>query len=291
MAASFSLLGLGRVGLAFGRALMDAGWRLDTAWTRSAQRAQNATRLLIHECEHGPTPSVCPNSDLLLLAVSDAGIAELSASLPSAVPGQVRLHASGALPFAILGTMPGRGNVHPLVAVPDACVAGTEAAVASLRRAFFAIDGDEQGLLMARRIAVALGGAPMHLEASQRGLYHAAAALLGNGMVALFDAAQELLLNSGFDGTQSQRALNGLAASVLGNLEAQSPPMALTGPVRRADVETVLTHISSLRRFDQEEPAAPVLPLYQALLPRLIDISARAGVDEARLEALKGACT
>ena len=107
-------------------------------------------------------------------------------------------------------------------------------------------------------------------------LYHAAAALLGNGVTALFAEALALFTEASA-GSVSQEDALGLLQSVCDGLSRSSPAEALTGPVRRGDLACVERHLEVLGEGPRAE-------LYRQVSRRLLPLAELAGTD---VEALR----
>ena len=137
-------------------------------------------------------------------------------------------------------------------------------------------EGRPGGLeLFQAHLARALEVAPARLgDAPQILVSHApAAALLANGTVALFDAADEVLGDS-VAGSPAERreAFASLLASVADELGARPTEDALTGPVSRGDARVVEGHLELLRAGSGE-----VLDLYRLLSRRMLRLTERRG--------------
>ena len=109
-------------------------------------------------------------------------------------PGCVALHLSGALSTDALEPLHHRGyavgSMHPLMAVADPWFSGDR-----LIGAAFAMTGEPVANTAARRIVAELGGVPLTIAATQRPLYHAAAVMASNYLVALTGATQARLVS------------------------------------------------------------------------------------------------
>src|SRR3954463_14720264 len=101
--------------------------------------------------------------------------------------GQAMVHTSGALgadvltPAMAAGTQ--IGAFHPLVAFAD-----TERAVAALRGATVAIEGDDQLASLLADMADVVGAIPVRLAPGSKAAYHAAAGPAPRGVVGLVPA-------------------------------------------------------------------------------------------------------
>jgi predicted short-subunit dehydrogenase-like oxidoreductase (DUF2520 family) len=130
-----------------------------------------------------------------------------------------------------------------------------------------------------------LGGVPLEIDAAAMPLYHAAAVMASNYVVALCDAAAELLGRAAPGGPPPLPALLPLVASALGALQREGLPGALTGPLARGDADTVRAHLAALAGRAPE-----LLPLYRACGLRAADVAARQGAaDQGGLAAAREA--
>jgi predicted short-subunit dehydrogenase-like oxidoreductase (DUF2520 family) len=159
------------------------------------------------------------------------------------------------------------GSFHPLVAFAD-----LEGAVAALRGATIAIEGDDQLLELLARMAEVVGGTPVRLAPGAKAAYHAAAVLAAGGFVALLDAITELGRVAGLDEAGSLAIYGPLIEQTLGNARTLGVAAALTGPMTRGDRGTVGRHLATLA-----EHAPAVLPLYRAAAVREIELAVGRG--------------
>jgi predicted short-subunit dehydrogenase-like oxidoreductase (DUF2520 family) len=223
-------------------------------------------------------------ADAWWLAVPDDDIFAVAGQLASAMPGARR---SGRAPLAIHSS--GLGSLHLLKPLYQAGV--NTLCLHPLQT--FAGDGradvlddvpcavtawGEAAAQLGEELAVRLGMQPFRLADERKTLYHLAAVVSSNLLVALESDAAKLMAEA--TGRQDgMRLLAPLLKTTVGNLEARGPAGALTGPVARGDVATVRAH---LRLLDREAPR--VASAYRALslealalaAPRLDDECVRA---------------
>jgi len=244
-----AVLGTGRAGSAFARALADRGARVAT-WSRSSGRALE---------------SVVSRAELVLLCVRDDAIASLASRIarawrPGAGPTPVALHLSGyhgARPLAPLVRMDWPvGSLHPLVPMTG------RSSAPDLFGAWFATSAKGRAAAMASRVVRGLAGRELRLARGDAGKpsWHLACALVANGAVALFDAALE------HAGAAAAPALASMLGTVSRRL-ASGPKAALAGPVSRAETEVVLGHLALLRSRPADAAA------YRLLSRRLLALS------------------
>jgi predicted short-subunit dehydrogenase-like oxidoreductase (DUF2520 family) len=217
-------IGRGRAGGSLDRALAAVGWDVQPSLGRGDDLAGAADHV-----------------DLLLIATPDAAVAEVAAAVtPNA--DAVVAHVSGSLGLAPLHGHPRPAVLHPLVALPDA-----ERGAARLPGSWFglAVDGDP----LADEIVAALDGRAVRVAEGDWLRYHAAAVIAANHLVALLGQVERV---AGTIGVPLAAYLD-LAEGSLDDVAELGPAAALTGPVRRGDLETVGRHIAAL---PEEERAA-----------------------------------
>jgi predicted short-subunit dehydrogenase-like oxidoreductase (DUF2520 family) len=243
---ALAVIGPGRVGRSLARIASDAGLRASLSGRRDALAA-------------------CEQAEIALLCVPDASIEEACETISAAVP-PLRFvgHTSGATHLGVLDAAVRRGahafSIHPLQTVPDAGapLAGAPCAVSG---------SDSEARRLATELATALGMRPFPLSDPQRAAYHAAASIASNYLVALEEAAAELLRRSG---TEDAREL--LAPLVLRTAAnwAERGGEALTGPIARGDEETVERHVHAIA-----QTAPELLDVYVALAEHTRALAAR----------------
>jgi predicted short-subunit dehydrogenase-like oxidoreductase (DUF2520 family) len=117
---------------------------------------------------------------------------------------------------------------------------------------------------------IEMGGEPVFIEEEDRGLYHAALASAANHLVTLVVQAAELLGQAGVP--DPARMLRPLLSAALDNA-LQLGDAGLTGPVARADADTVAGHLAALRSASPE-----ALRAYVALARLTADRALAAGI-------------
>ncbi|HEY8925041.1 MAG TPA: DUF2520 domain-containing protein [Polyangia bacterium] len=239
----------------------------------------------------GELPEAVSRADVIILCVRDERISQVAERLrreAHLADRQILLHTSGAHAAAeLLGTArgagPAIGTMHPLVSFADPGLFA-----AGLRGVAFGVEGDPAARAAARILVGKLGGQALDVAAGDLALYHAAAVLASNYVVALGDLARGLFIKAGVPPEAALPALVPLMSSVVQNLAKVGLPGALTGPVERGDVSTVERHLEALERR-----APDLAPLYRSLgrevLRIALDKSPLEAEAAARLGALFGA--
>ena len=135
--------------------------------------------------------------------------------------------------------------LHPLQ-----CLGSRELSSRVLPGSRARIEGDPRGRRVASRLARDLGLVPLRLRAGlsaeDRVVYHAAATLLSNDLVALLAIGMELFESIGLSRSASMAALLPLARGTLLQAERRGLRGVLTGPVARGDLGTLRAQLRCL---------------------------------------------
>jgi len=83
-------------------------------------------------------------------------------------------------------------------------------------------------------------------------MYHTAAAMAAGHVLAVEEAATQLLVSLGMRRSEAVRALLPLTRQVLDNFEGLGSRAAWTGPLSRGDFKVVQAHLRALRESPQE---------------------------------------
>jgi len=196
----------------------------------------------------------------------------------TASPSVSFVHCSGALGLDALHALKSNpiGSFHPLQSFP------APRPPEAFRGVTIAVDASTPALLrrlnaLARRI----GGRPRRVDDASRAMYHAAAVFASNYVVASVAEGVRLLQSAGWSRKDAEQALVPLVEGVVANLRRRGIVRALTGPIRRGDVETVRRHLAVVENPD----------LYRMLGAVALEIAREAGLDPAAAGRTKRALT
>ena len=209
------IIGGGRAGKSLGTALESAGWEVLGYLGRDDDLSTAAV-----------------GTDMLVIATPDDAIAVVAESVRPA-PATLVLHLSGALGLDVLKGHPRGAALHPLVSLPSPDL-GSE----RLRGAWFAVAGDSE----VDSLVTALGGRSFPIDESARPLYHAAAVISSNHLVALLGQAERVAALAGVP----LEVMLDLARDTVDNVRRLGPAAALTGPAARGDEATIARHLKAL---------------------------------------------
>lgn len=190
------------------------------------------------------TEQSAPTAQLTFLTVPDRAIAEVAGSRTWR-PGQWVVHCSGALGLEELAAPRSEGVLtgcfHPLQTFPS-----RTAEPERFRGIAIGIEATEPLRAALERIAVDLGSQPFHLAGVDRALYHAAAVVASNHLIALASAATRLWALAGLPEADGRQSLAPLITAAATNVATRDLVDALTGPIVRGDAATVARHLAAL---------------------------------------------
>jgi predicted short-subunit dehydrogenase-like oxidoreductase (DUF2520 family) len=238
---------------------------------------------------HGALPDSLQQANTVIVAVReeqlDDALAEIlnersAGSRGRLAAGTVILHTSGTAEPELIERTPefglNGGTFHPLVPF-----ANPERAPELLRRAWIGIDGDDLARATSRRLAGHIGARTLDIPQGGKAAYHAAAVMSSNFPVVLASLASEVLIGLGVPERSAQQAVHSLMEGAVTNLADTSPEEALTGPIARGDVDTVMNHLAALRG-DQTARA-----IYKRLSLAAVELAQRRGVPEENLAEIQ----
>ena len=234
-----------------------------------------------------PTARILPerewnsvDSEIAIIASGDPDISVIARRISrfNRLP-KIALHTSGSLSSAELSPLAEKGvltaSLHPLAAVSDP-FSGPE----RFRGAYFCAEGDDEAVHVAKALAEDIGGHSFSIRTEAKSLYHAAAVMSAGHVVALLDAAIEMMTRCGLTPEEARQVLVPLASGSLANLSDRTPAAALTGPYARGDEGALDRHLEA---FSASGIGGEIVSIYLALAARSAEIMLREGHDVAEL--------
>jgi predicted short-subunit dehydrogenase-like oxidoreductase (DUF2520 family) len=265
------VIGAGRVGTVLAAALARAGHRVAAVSAVSEASVERAGRLLPGVPVRQPA-EVLADADLVLLTVPDDVLAGLVAGLAATeapMEGRLLAHASGRHGTGVLAPATHRGAL-PLALHPVMTFTGRPDDLDRLAGISFGVTAPDPLRTVAEALVIEMGGEPVFIGEDSRSLYHAALASGANHLITLVVQAAELLGVAGVP--DPGRMLSPLLFAALDNA-LRLGDAGLTGPVARADADTVAGHIEALREVSPE-----ALRAYLALARLTADRALAAGI-------------
>ena len=235
----------------------------------------------------GTIPADASRANVVIVCVRDTQLDDTIAEVSVAAAdgriarGAVIVHTSAIAEPAGLKALSEAGfptgTFHPLLPFSDPDVSAD-----LLRKGWVGIDGDNAAKNASRRLAGHLGARTLEIPTGKKGAYHAAAVISSNFPVVLASVAGRLLHEIGIPDASAYQAVESLMSGALANMKQMLPDDALTGPIVRADAETVGKHLRALHGHEA------ALEVYRALSAAAVEIAKRRGVDQKKLAAVAG---
>ena len=278
---NIGFIGAGTVGTALAVRLTEKGYPVIAVASRtraSAERLASAVRgCQVYQDKQG----VAEAAELVFVTTPDDSIAQVVAEVRWR-RGQSVVHCSGADSVDILE--PARqagaqvGAFHPLQTF-----ASVARAIENMPGSTFALEAEGELLATLQELARALEGAPVLLGPGDKVLYHTAAVLACNYLVALMNIATDLWQLFGVPTEQATQALLPLVRGTVNNLANVGLPNCLTGPIARGDLGTIRKHLEAL-----EARAPHLVSVYRELGRHTIPVALGKGkIDQQRAEELR----
>jgi predicted short-subunit dehydrogenase-like oxidoreductase (DUF2520 family) len=277
-----AIVGAGAVAQALGRLMAAGGLPVVALANRSAARARDAAAFIGAGSVTGEPLEVVDLVDVprralhVLIAVSDTAIGEVARALAAGgMRAGIALHTCGARGPDALNALRENGVscglLHPLQTLMT-----PEQGVRSLPGTTFGLSGDQLALEWGGeivRIVAGPRGGSLPLAPDRLSYYHAGAVMASNALLAVLDAAIDLLEEAGVERETALRAIAPLSQTSLGNALANGPVAALTGPIVRGDAITIAAHLHALKEADQT-----VADLYAAAAAHLLRLAKQRGL-------------
>ncbi len=146
-------------------------------------------------------------------------------------------------------------SLHPLQSF-----ANLEMAIENIPGSIFSIEGDQDTYEVGIDMVEKLEGEYFFITREAKPLYHAGACVVSNYLVTLINLGIKLMESTGVPREMAVKSLLPLIRGTIRNIETAGIPDALTGPISRGDINTVMNHLACM-----EETGAEFINLYSCL--------------------------
>ena len=246
---TLNIIGAGRLGKTLGRLLRT---NTDVTIQGICNRSLESTRAaiaFIGEGEAYEDIESLPPANITLITTPDDVIQATAIKLSSSsnlMEESIACHFSGALSSEILYSLETKG-CNTMSAHPMHSFAKPELSLSSFEGTFCAVEGDEKSQELMTPLLIAIGAQTFILDSDKKSLYHSAGVIASNYLVTLCEQAKLNLVDSGIEQQTAIKIVTSLMEGTVQNIKATlSPESSLTGPIKRGDSETVLSHMKSI---------------------------------------------
>ncbi len=257
-----SVIGAGIVGSTIAIALFDKGYPIVSIIDRIGGSAIGLARSV--KCKKASTQitDIAPNSNIILIAVSDDAIETVALQLLKVKINNFKkllvIHCSGVHSADILQPIKKKGastaSMHPIQTFPASQRGGK--LLSKLKGIYYGIDGDPEAIQIVEKIAQDLGGKSVVIQKELKPLYHIACVFASNYMTMFLNVVNDLARTLNLKASWTE-VFGPLMTTTMENVVKGSPPSALTGPIVRNDISTVELHLKILLQYTPQ-----FLPLY-----------------------------
>jgi predicted short-subunit dehydrogenase-like oxidoreductase (DUF2520 family) len=247
--ATITLIGAGNLAQALGPALRAAGYQIDFVAARETASSRRRAAMLAGTLE-ARTQSLNdagPTSDIIWICHTDDALAETAKLLArkSGWAGKIVLHSSGALSSDVLSPLKRKGastaSLHPMMTfVPGA--------TPQMEEVPFAVEGEGRAVVVARKIVRDLGTESFAIKKAAKPLYHALGSFSSPLIVAALVTAERVGRGAGLTASQTRRVMAPILRQTIKNYAERGAASAFSGPIKRGDLNTVLRHLTELKR-------------------------------------------
>jgi predicted short-subunit dehydrogenase-like oxidoreductase (DUF2520 family) len=192
-------------------------------------------------------------ADIYLIATPDDSIEFMTQQITLQgvlKPGNVVFHCSGLLSSECLNAVVSLGcyaaSLHPIFSFSEPVMD-----VKNFRGTYCAFEGNKEALDRLLPLFNAIEGQIFLIEKKSKPLYHAASVLASNYLVTLSAMAKDCYSQAGLNDKLAENLTLTLMSQALGKVQRLKPQEALTGPLQRADVDTLKKHLSALKPFPE----------------------------------------
>jgi predicted short-subunit dehydrogenase-like oxidoreductase (DUF2520 family) len=194
-------------------------------------------------------------ADIYLIATPDDSIEFMVKQLTLQgvlKPGDVVFHCSGLLSSACLSSVVNLGcyaaSLHPLFSFSEPMTD-----IKNFRGTYCAFEGNKEALHRLLPLLNAIEGQIFLIEKKDKPLYHVASVLASNYLVTLSSMATDCYSKAGLSDKLAKNLTLALMSQALAKARRLKPKEALTGPLQRADTDTLKKHLSALKAFPELE--------------------------------------
>lgn len=248
-------IGWGHVGRAFGHYLLKQGVK-DVCFfdpTPIEVDGWYRKRLLIHRMQS--LNELVEGCSIIFITVPDDFIHPVAQTIAEGVndlDGKLFIHTSGAHSIDLLEPLLTKkamlASIHPLMAFND-----HDLAVKNLASAYLTVERRSESEVLDRLLRI-MGNKILAVSSDQKALYHAGACVLSNYLTVVL--AYGLQMMEGATGGKGKEVLEAalpLIYSALDNVKTLGAGHALTGPLKRQDVQTIQKHFAVLGTGPESE--------------------------------------
>lgn len=253
------IIGTGRVGLAIGYRLQQAGCQVIGGADLKQKHARRFYQILKLQYRKFSNIDIASKANLIFITTQDQAIENVYQQiLPYLKTRTILVHCSGALSNLIFKGA-NRKNIitiglHPIQTFSD------DKPATITKNIYYAVEADTQARPIAKKLVRDLQGRPVFIKSADKPLYHTMCVFASNYLVALMSAVFDIARILKIRPRQTFSLLEPLIRQTWDNIRNNGVEKSLTGPIARGDIVTIKSHLIIL-----EKKLPELLSLYQIL--------------------------
>lgn len=271
------IIGAGRAGCSIGK-YITVNSDLDTLtgfYNRSHQKAVEAADFC-NTTAFDTLEELVSASNTLFITVNDSQIKNVWDCIDkNSLENKIICHFSGSISSDVFADAESYGayvgSVHPVYAFNNRFDS-----YKNMNGIVFTIEGHPIFLDKISELFSYNGNRVCFINKNKKPLYHAAASMASNHLLGLLNMSVEILQECGFSKKEAYRFLKPLMLNNLNSAFDTDVEGALTGPIERGDLDTVIHHLEVL---DDHQRA-----IYKALGLEILDIAQRKNYNKADVQ-------
>ena len=264
------IVGAGKVGCSIGKYLKEQGVSVAGYFSKTKESVEVAATFTNTKA-FGSLEELLADCDVIFITTPDDSIQTVWADIAKqSIQGKIICHFSGSLSSVVFSGMDQTGafgcSIHPMYAFSTKFTSYEK-----LKEIIFTMEGDTEALIVMRPIFETMGNQVCVISSESKTRYHAAASMVSNMMIGLYQMSVDMLTHCGFAEESARELVEPLVRGNIEKLLASSAKDALTGPIERNDIATVEKHLTVLEENEKE--------VYVNLGQTLVDIASRKNPD------------
>ncbi len=276
-AMKIGFIGAGKVGTTLGKCICDYydkhkssdGEKISVSgyYSRSIESTSESVHFTKTKIFDNLKTIVCA-SDILFITTEDSEIPRVWSCIAELeISNKIICHFSGSLSSDVFskndiktGSFISTCSFHPVFAFSDKF-----SIYKQFNNVTFAAEGDKNACKTVGSIFSAMGHNIISISTENKVRYHAACVFASNFLVSLLHTSEEMLESCGFGQSEALDLIKGLALKNANTYFKSGAAHSLTGPLERADVQTIKKHLDVLSKTEYDE--------YMALSKGLLGIA------------------
>jgi predicted short-subunit dehydrogenase-like oxidoreductase (DUF2520 family) len=259
-------IGAGKVGVSLGKYFTSKGQKLTGYYSRNFSSSEQAAEFTNSKAFHNIEDLLAECKIIFLTTTDDSLMSIWNEISKYNLNGKIICHTSGTFSSDIFNNIDNLGafgySVHPLYAFSD-----KYNSYKNLHSAYFSIEGSKEYLVYVKTLLESLGNKAFIIPSDKKPLYHLASVTVSNLVLSLINLGCGYLKSCGINEEDALNSLLPLIENNIKNLSEGGFISALTGPIERGDITTIINHTTVIPDSDKE--------LYKILSLNLLNLSTK----------------